>query len=107
LMNIAEQFKDRTVDWLAIHTPSEVSFADFDRQLAEIKHRSWDDRDLPFTTVFDLALADGGTGGQTASRYGVVEWPTTIVIDQAGMVVGAVAKEDLAETIRGLLNHSD
>ena len=41
--------------------------------------------------------------GQTSQRYAVAEWPTLIVIDQQGRVVGPVAKKKLAETLSRLL----
>jgi thiol-disulfide isomerase/thioredoxin len=104
LMEIADEFQGRPVEWLAIHTPSDVEFDEFDRRLAELKHRSWHGRALPFQTVIDEPLSDEEIAGKTARRYGVVTWPATIVIDQTGTVVGAVSKEDLVATLRRLLN---
>lgn len=107
LMEIADQFRDLPVEWLAVHTPSDLDFAEFDRQLVEIKHRDWHDRALPFKMVFDVPLSDDERAGTTARRYGVVAWPTTIVIDQKGRVIGAVSMESLADTLHRLLKSGE
>jgi thiol-disulfide isomerase/thioredoxin len=106
LMDIAERFRHQGVVCLTIHTPTELDFAEFDREVADIKHRSWKDRDLPFTTVIDLPASADGKAGKTATQYGVALWPTLIVIDQSGKVIGAVSKDDLAEVIGKLLDRA-
>ena len=51
----------------------------------------------------DRPLPEGRYTGQTSQRYGVAEWPTLIVIDQQGQVVGPVPKKKLVETLSRLL----
>ena len=60
-------------------------------------------RKLSWHTVLDRPDDDGGQRGATISRYGVRYWPTIVLIDQQGKVVGPVEKEHLEPAIRKLL----
>ena len=104
LMEIHDQFKDKPVTWLSVHTPNLKSFDDLDREVAKCEERDWNKKKLPFTTVIDHPAADEGFSGTTSDRYGVAEWPTLIVVDQQGKVAGSVLKKNLAETINRLLD---
>ena len=104
LMDVADQFRDKPVEWLSVHTPNLKTFEELDRGIATCRVKSWNKRKLPFTTVLDRPVTDGEYSGQTSQRYGVVEWPTLIVVDQHGEVVGPVPKNKLAQTIAHLLD---
>jgi beta-lactamase regulating signal transducer with metallopeptidase domain/thiol-disulfide isomerase/thioredoxin len=104
LMNVAEQFRDKPIHWLSVHTPNLKSFDELDRELAVCQEKSWNKRALPFTTVLDSPIDDSEYSGQTSRLYSVAEWPTLIVVDQQGNVVGPVHKKKLAETIGRLLD---
>ncbi len=104
LLDVAAQFREQPVAWLSVHTSNLKSFAELDRGIATCQEKSWNKRALPFTTVLDRPAADSKYAGQTSERYGVVEWPTLIVVDQQGRVVGPIPKKKLAETIAGLLD---
>lgn len=106
LMDIREQFRDQPVEWLTIHTANVKDFDELDRQLATCQQRNWNDRELPFPTLIDLPAPDETYSGKTSQRYRIAEWPTLVVVDQHGKIVGAVAKEKLAETIRRLLDQA-
>ncbi len=103
LMDIADRFRGRPVEWIAIHTPTRNGFGWLGRQLNDLKHRVWKNRELTFKTVIDQPVPDHEDSGETQIRYGVAEWPTVVVIDQEGKIVGPVEKEDLADTIAALL----
>lgn len=103
LMQIYDQFHDKPVQWLSVHTAGIKSFEELDKQTAKLKDEHWNKRQLPFTTVIDQPSKDADGQGKTCDSYGIVGWPTLIVIDQEGNVVGAVKKEKLAETITRLL----
>jgi thiol-disulfide isomerase/thioredoxin len=103
LIEIHDQFRDKPVRWIAIHTPDQKTFEEFDSQLAKFRESAWSKRDLPFTTVIDQSVAEKEQSGKTSQSYSVAEWPTLIVIDQHGNVVGPVAKNKLADTISRLL----
>jgi beta-lactamase regulating signal transducer with metallopeptidase domain/thiol-disulfide isomerase/thioredoxin len=104
LMEIADQFRDKPVAWLSIHTANFKDFNEFDVELAKCEQRDWDKRKLSFTTVLDQSLPEGEYTGKTSQRYGIAEWPTLIVIDQQGKIVGPIHKKKLAETIARLLD---
>ena len=107
LMAIADQFRDKPVQWLSIHTAEQKSFEQLDAALAELREKSWNKRALPFTTAIDAPIAGQEYAGITSERFGVAAWPTLIVIDQEGNVVGAIRKQDLAKTISRLLKHEE
>jgi thiol-disulfide isomerase/thioredoxin len=103
LMEIYDQFREKPVQWLSIHTSDLKAFEELDGQLAKLQDSAWNKRELPFTTVIDQPLADRGYSGKTSQSYGVAEWPTLIIVDQQGNVVGPVQKNKLAATISRLL----
>ncbi|HEV8000466.1 MAG TPA: M56 family metallopeptidase, partial [Planctomycetaceae bacterium] len=103
LMDVAERFKDRPVEWIAIHTPLPKGFTALDSTVADFSRRFWKKRDLTLKTVIDQPLAGDDQSGKTQTRYGIAEWPTILVIDQAGRIVGPVKKDELADTINALL----
>ncbi len=89
LMEIADRFRGRPVEWLSVHTPDLKTFEDLDRQMKSCQKKSWNNRELPFMTVIDRPVIGAEYSGQTSRRFGVVEWPTLIVVDQQGRVVGS------------------
>lgn len=103
LMEIQQQFRDQKVRWIAIHTPDQESFKELDGDLAGLQESAWNKRALPFTTVIDIPAGGKEFAGRTSQAYGVSEWPTLVVVDPQGNVVGSVAKNNLADTIRRLL----
>lgn len=65
---------------LAIHDPRATDFAMLDEKLRPIIRRLWHGRSLPFPILLD-------TTGKTVEKYGVVHWPTAVLIDPEGRVV--------------------
>jgi thiol-disulfide isomerase/thioredoxin len=63
-----------------IHDPQATDFTMLDEKLKPIIHRTWRGRSLPFPILLD-------TTGETVKNYGVVHWPTVVVIDPEGRVV--------------------
>ncbi|MCY2962544.1 MAG: redoxin family protein [Planctomycetota bacterium] len=103
LMELADKFRDQPVEWLSVHTPELKTFEELDRALAVCQEKSWNRKPLPFTTVLDSPVPESKYSGQTSERFGVVEWPTLIVVDRKGVVVGPVSRKNLAGTISRLL----
>jgi len=66
---------------LAIHDDAVKSLAELDKKLASIKRNQWQGKDLPFPI-----LLDGNK--KTHDRYGVRGWPTGLLIDPDGKLVG-------------------
>jgi thiol-disulfide isomerase/thioredoxin len=104
LMDIHDQFRDQPVTWVSVHSPNLKSFEEFDTAVAKIGKESWNNRELPFITTIDHPLDGEKVTGRTSQNFGIVGWPTLIVIDPQGDVVGAIPDRDLAATIRGLLD---
>jgi thiol-disulfide isomerase/thioredoxin len=65
---------------LTIHDPQATGFAMLDEKLKPIIRRQWRGQSLPFPILLD-------TTGQTVKDYGVVHWPTVVLLDPDGLVV--------------------
>jgi thiol-disulfide isomerase/thioredoxin len=65
---------------LTIHDPQATDFAMLDEKLKPIVRRQWRGRPLPFPILLD-------TTGETVKNYGVVHWPTVVLLDPEGRVV--------------------
>jgi thiol-disulfide isomerase/thioredoxin len=96
LIKVHDQFKDRPVVILAIHDQSVQSREAYDRKLEGIKQNVWEGRELPFRVALDspdpeVEKGQPGIGqGVTCKRYQIDGFPTTMVIDRDGKVVGTV-----------------
>jgi hypothetical protein len=73
---------------IAIHDSSVKSFAELDAKLPKIKERYWQGKDLPFPILLD-------TTGETGKLYGIRAYPTTLLIDPEGKLVGEAEAADL------------
>jgi thiol-disulfide isomerase/thioredoxin len=96
LIEAYDHYKGKPVAIIALHDQSVQSRDAYDRKFTEIKRQIWNNRDLPFQVAVDrpdpeLAAGASETGrGITCKRYGIHLFPTTLVIDQEGKVVGKV-----------------
>ena len=82
--------KDRDkFEILAFHDATAKDFKDLDGKLQKVKQTYWHGRDLPFPILLDAT-------GKTIKDYGVHAFPTTILIDPEGKLVGE-AREDERE----------
>ena len=95
-MAIGAVWNPASVAATAVHADMAVaSIEELNNKLSEISKKHWGGRNLPF-----LVLLDGGgkinipgtkntkTFGATTAAYGVRGWPTTVLIDKQGKVVG-------------------
>lgn len=73
---------------IAIHDQSVKSFAELDQKLPKIKRQFWQGKDLPFPILLDAT-------GATVKLYGIHAFPTNLLIDPAGKLVGEVSAEEL------------
>jgi len=65
----------------AIHDDGVKTFDELDKKLASIKKKYWQGKDLPFPILLD--------GKKTTHKlYGIRGWPTGLLIDPAGELVG-------------------
>jgi glutathione peroxidase-family protein len=96
LIDLQEKFGDKGLAIISVHIDDhgEVdTAAKLDAKTAEFKSSLWGGRDLPFPTALSAGkeTADG-YDGLTAAQYGVLGYPTTILIDRDGKVVGEFAE---------------
>jgi hypothetical protein len=65
----------------AIHDQAAKSFRELDQELVRVKKEHWRGKDLPFPILLDGK-------NSTHKRYGINSWPTGVLIDPEGKVVG-------------------
>ena len=80
----------RLFEVLAFHDASAKSFAELDPKLATFRANLWKGRDLPFPVLLDAT-------GATIKAYGITAFPTTVLIDPQGKLVGEGDEEELAK----------
>jgi hypothetical protein len=81
--------KDRDkFEIIAFHDGTVKEFKELDEKLKAVKNMYWRDRDLPFPVLLDST-------GQTIKDFGVRAFPTTILIDPEGKLVGEAREEQL------------
>ena len=73
---------------LAIHDDAVKSFAELDKKLAPIKQRNWQGKDLPFPILLDGRK-------ETHELYGIHGWPSGLLIDPEGKLVGEAGISEL------------
>jgi len=73
---------------LTVHAPDGKSFAEVDEKLVPIVRDIWAGRMMPFPILLD---ADG----EIQKTFGVSHWPTTILFDPEGKLVGEVQPDEL------------
>jgi thiol-disulfide isomerase/thioredoxin len=100
LVALHRKFEGRPVSVVALHDQSVQSRADYDRRIAFARKAFWSGADLPFRVLLDRpdpdkpADRDPEGTGVTCKRYGIVGFPTLLVIDQNGTLVSAVRHGD-------------
>ncbi len=94
LMKLHDDFGDKGLMVIAVHDDSVESLEELDKNLEQTKKEVWKGRALPFL----VALAGGGntliagtekiSTGATPAAYGINCWPTSVLIDPQGKIVG-------------------
>jgi thiol-disulfide isomerase/thioredoxin len=94
LIDIYEMYADHRdkFEIIAFHDSSVDTFADMDGKLKPIKASLWSGRDLPFPVLLD-------DGRQTEKAYSIQRWPTAVLIDPDGKLVGEVDASKLEEKL--------
>ena len=105
LMDIAEQFKNKPIRWIAVHNPSLSTLEELDEEIAKLEKDSWK-RTMRFKAVLDIPEKPGDRTGVTAKRFGVREWPTIVIVGKDGTVVGPATKQTLVAKLKDILTTS-
>jgi thiol-disulfide isomerase/thioredoxin len=77
---------------LAFHDGSVKDFSEMDAKTEQTRKMLWHGRSLPFPILLD---APNGERGATVAAYGIQAFPTTILIDPEGKLVGQILPEFL------------
>ncbi len=94
LVKLYEEFNDRGLEVIAVHDSSVKSLDELEEKIAPVRKRLWEDRDLPFPIALDgeteETLPDSKVQmrGKMTATYGITSWPTAVLIDRQGIVVG-------------------
>ncbi len=81
---------------LAFHDGTVKDFAEMDAKNKHTKKTLWRGRELPFPVLLD---AQKGAHGATIEAFGINGFPTTILIDPDGKLVGQVSPATLEEKL--------
>jgi thiol-disulfide isomerase/thioredoxin len=94
LMDLYEEHKDHRdkFEVLAFHVEYAKDFADYDEKMKDVRKNIWQGKDLPFPVLLD------GTK-ETVAAFGIRAFPTGILIDPEGKLVGEVSEEELEKKL--------
>jgi uncharacterized protein (TIGR03067 family) len=95
LIELHDKYKDKGLAIVGVHVDNDGdvdTVAKLDEKIAGYKAELWKGRDVPFpvalTSGKHVGEQDAKSRGLAASQYGVLGYPTTILIDRDGKVVG-------------------
>lgn len=75
---------------LTFHDDSVADFAELDPELTKLEKNVWKDKSIPFPILLD-------SSGATIATYGIDSFPTTLLIDPEGNLVGEIGEPELEE----------
>jgi AhpC/TSA family len=77
---------------LAFHDAQAKTFDELDKKLVPIIKNVWGGHPLPFPILLDST-------GETVEKFGIHAFPTTLLIDPEGRLVGEANEEELEKTL--------
>lgn len=94
LTDIYEEHKDHRDQFevIAFHDGSVKDFKELDEKLKAVKDTYWGGQDLPFPILLDKT-------GQTVKTFGINHFPTTLLIDPEGKLVGEAGADVLEQKL--------
>jgi thiol-disulfide isomerase/thioredoxin len=81
---------------IAFHDATATDMADMDTKTERTKKNVWRGRDLPFPVLLD---SPKGEHGATVEAFGITSFPTTLLIDPDGKLVGEATLQDLERVL--------
>lgn len=106
LMKLHEEYRERGLVIIAVHDDSAASIADLDSRLARARETLWGGKEIPFCVALDgggptpIPNHTGSAPGATTAAYGVQLFPTQVIIDRDGLVLGARRKGNDDQLVR-------
>ncbi len=79
---------------LAFHDATAKTFEELDEKCKAPKEKYWDGKDLPFPILLDAT-------GETIKKYDISAFPTMILFDPEGRLVGYASLDSLKEALEG------
>ena len=79
---------------LAFHESSIKTFDELDEALIPVKEKRWNGQDLPFPILLDST-------GKTIKQYQISAYPTLVLFDPEGRIVGQADLEMLKKALKG------
>jgi hypothetical protein len=94
LIDFYEEHKDHRdkFEIIAFHDSTAKDFGELDKHLPGLREKLWRGRDLPFPILLDST-------GKTVKAYDIHAFPTTLLIDPDGKLVGHTNEEDLEKRL--------
>jgi len=80
---------------IAFHDTTVKTFDELDPLLEKIAEDLWNGEPLPFPILLDST-------GETIERYGIMSYPTLVLIDPDGRIVPESSESEFEKTLRGL-----
>ena len=108
LIAISEAFPQKKLIVIGVHDDSVESIADMDKKLEKVREKIWMGHDIPYPVALDGSgpTAIEGTSdtvrGATTAAYGITAFPTAVLIDPSGKILGRFHAPSLDEKIAGL-----
>jgi thiol-disulfide isomerase/thioredoxin len=94
LMDLHHKYSDKGLLIIGLHDDSVDSIKELDSKISRLKEDVWNGRNIPFLIALDgggripIKGTDRTALGATTAAYGIHHFPTTVVIDKKGRVVG-------------------
>lgn len=94
LVSLHEEFSENGLVVIAIHDDSLETIDELKEKLKEISVKHWGGKDIPFAVALDgggetkIKEMDTKVSGATTAAYGITGWPTRLLINCDGKLVG-------------------
>jgi uncharacterized protein (TIGR03067 family) len=102
LMELHEKFKDRGLIIVGIHVDGDGevdTVKALDEKLSLFRKEHWKGKDIPFPVALVSGKREGDSEdagrGTVANRYGIRGYPSTLIIDRDGKLIGKLPTSDL------------
>jgi uncharacterized protein (TIGR03067 family) len=105
LIGLNERFKDKGLAIIGVHCDMDGEVdtpAKLDEKIALLKKKIWGGKDLPFPvalTTKDYIDSPQPTRASAAAQYGILSYPTTVLIDKEGKVLGKFEARDEKDAV--------
>ncbi|MCK4817910.1 redoxin domain-containing protein [bacterium] len=111
LMELHDQFADKGLIVIGVHADMVDSFEELEQELAKSKTKLWKGREIPFPIALDgggktqIKGTNYSNFGATTAAYGVQNFPTKILINKDGKLLGEffTDTDDYDQQIKRLL----